>query len=323
MPSIKASLREVLPYKALIFHRKAQKLLDLILPEPIFYQRRYFILHGKFCSFKEPRRFSEKIFHRMRYPSPIFSILADKVRVRDYIEKTVGNQYLVPSYLVCEQVTVKTLETLPDSFVMKANHSSGQIRIVTEKHKEDLGALARMANSWLKKDFSRLAREKHYSSIQPKIIFEKALVSNGKPPADYKLNIFNGAPDSPPYVFIQVMQGRFEKKLTQNLFLEDWSIAPFNRARAQKKPSHDPHLFTRPKELPEMLDIAKRLSAPFGYLRVDCYRHDGNIYVGELTVTPAAGDYRFLPPEWDLILGSKFGWPERLPQPDQLGISNI
>ena len=40
-------------------------------------------------------------------------------------------------------------------------------------------------------------------------------------------------------------------------------------------------------------------------------------------VTPAAGDYRFLPPEWDLILGSKFGWPERLPQPDQLGISNI
>ncbi|MFB8828542.1 ATP-grasp fold amidoligase family protein [Azotobacter sp. CWF10] len=62
-----------------------------------------------------------------------------------------------------------------------------------------------------------------------------------------------------------------------------------------------------------MLDIAKRLSAPFGYLRVDCYRHDGKIYVGELTITPAAGAYRFLPPEWDLILGSKFGWPEDPP----------
>ncbi|MFC0666404.1 ATP-grasp fold amidoligase family protein [Azotobacter chroococcum] len=310
MPSIKASLREVLPYKALIFHRKAQKLLDLILPEPIFYQRRYFILHGKFCSFKEPRRFSEKIFHRMRYPSPIFSILADKVRVRDYIEKTVGGQYLVPTYLVCEQVTVKTLETLPDSFVMKANHSSGQIRIVTEKHKEDLEALARMANDWLKKDFSKLAREKHYASIQPKVIFEKALVSNDKPPDDYKINVFNGETGGPPYVFIQVMQGRFAN-LTQNLFLEDWSVAPFKRV--EKKAGTDPRILAPPRQLPEMLDIAKRLAAPFGYLRVDFYLYDGKIYIGELTITPGGGGYRLSPPEWDLILGDRFGWPEKPP----------
>jgi len=246
----------------------------------------------------------------MRYPSPIFSILADKVRVRDYIEKTVGSQYLVPSYLVCEQVTVKTLETLPDSFVMKANHSSGQIRIVTEKHRENLETLVQTANNWLKKDFSRLTREKHYSSIQPKIIFEKALLSNGKPPDDYKFNVFNGETGSPPYVFIQVMQGRFEN-LTQNLLLEDWSVAPFNRA--EKKPSTDLHLSHPPKELPEMLDIAKRLAAPFSYLRVDLYLYDGKIYVGELTFTPAAGVYKLSPPEWDLILGRKFGWPEKLP----------
>ncbi|AJE21248.1 Glycosyltransferase [Azotobacter chroococcum NCIMB 8003] len=310
MPSIKASLREVLPSKAIIFHRKAQKFLDLILPEPIFYQRRYFILHGKFCSFKEPRRFSEKIFHRMRYPCPIFSSLADKVSVRDYIEKTVGSQYLVPSYLVCEQVTVKTLETLPESFVMKANHSSGQIKIVTEKHREDLEILAQTANAWLKKDFSRVAREKHYSGIQPKIIFEKALLSNGRPPDDYKFNVFNSKPGKPPFVFIQVMKGRFEK-VTQNLFLEDWSVAPFNRI--EKKPSPDPHLLDPPKELPEMLDIAKRLAAPFGYLRVDFYLYDGKIYIGELTITPGGGGYRLSPPEWDLILGDRFGWPEKPP----------
>ncbi|GLK58329.1 MULTISPECIES: ATP-grasp fold amidoligase family protein [Azotobacter] len=301
----------MLPLKVSALYRKIQKLLDRTLPEPLFYQRRYFLLHKRFCNFRKPRRFSEKIFHRMRYPAPVFSLLADKVRAREYIERTIGAEYLVPCYLVCDRVTTQTLEGLPDSFVMKANHSSRQTRIVTDKSHEDPEVLARIANDWLRKDFSRQAREKHYSDIQPKIIFEKALLCNGKPPDDYKFNIFNGGPGNRPYVFIQVMQGRFEKKLTQNLFLEDWSIAPFSRT--QKDPSDDPRLSASPAELPEMLDIAKRLSAPFGYLRVDCYRHDGKIYVGELTITPAAGAYRFLPPEWDLILGSKFGWPEKPP----------
>lgn len=310
MTNIKSSLRNRLPLKVLIFHRRAQKWLDRILPEPLFYQRRYFILHGRFCSFKKPELFSEKIFHRMRYPAPIFSILADKVRAREYIEKTVGAQYLVPCYLVCDRVTTETLEMLPDSFVMKANHSAGQIRIVADKSRTDLEALARTANNWLRKDFSRLAREKHYGSILPKIIFEKALLCNGKPPDDYKFNVFNSKPGTPSYIFIQVMQGRFEK-LTQNLFLEDWSTAPFNRVK--KDPSRDPQLFATPKELPEMLEIAKKLAAPFGYLRVDLYRYDGKVYVGELTITPAGGGCRFIPPEWDRILGSKFGWPENPP----------
>lgn len=202
----------MLPLKVSALYRKIQKLLDRTLPEPLFYQRRYFLLHKRFCNFRKPRRFSEKIFHRMRYPAPVFSLLADKVRAREYIERTIGAEYLVPCYLVCDRVTTQTLEGLPDSFVMKANHSSRQTRIVTDKSHEDPEVLARIANDWLRKDFSRQAREKHYSDIQPKIIFEKALLCNGKPPDDYKFNIFNGGPGNRPYVFIQVMQGRFEKK---------------------------------------------------------------------------------------------------------------
>ena len=200
----------MLPLKVLALYRRVQKLLDRTLPEPLFYQRRYFILHGRFCNFREPKRFSEKIFHRMRYPAPIFSLLADKVRAREYIESTVGTQYLVPYYLVCDRVTLETFESLPDSFVMKANHSSGQIKIIANKHKENLQELTHKANNWLEKDFSKLFREKHYASIQPRVIFEKALLCNGKPPNDYKFHIFNCGPGSSPYVFIQVIQGRFE-----------------------------------------------------------------------------------------------------------------
>ncbi len=307
MTKFKSSLRERLPRQAVLFYRKSRSDLEHILPDAIFYQEQHFKLHGCFCNFKNPERFTEKIFYRMRRPLPIFSLLADKIRVREYIERIIGAQYLVPCHLICERVTPEIIETLPASFVMKANHSSGQLRIVPDKTRENLESLSQIANTWLKSDFSKSGREKHYASIPPKIIFEKALLTNGKPPADYKINVFNSKPGARPYIFIEVFRGRFEK-MTENFFLEDWSVAPFTICSGPA--SNDPELLVPPKKLETMLDIAKRLSAPFGYLRVDLYEYEEKIYVGELTVTPGAGDYRFNPPEWNLTLGKKFGWPE-------------
>jgi hypothetical protein len=68
----------------------------------------------------------------------------------------------------------------------------------------------------------------------------------------------------------------------------------------------------KPKALPEMLALAKKLAQPFGYLRVDLYVHQDKVYVGELTVTPGAGTYVFVPKDWDRSLGERFGWPEHL-----------
>lgn len=243
----------------------------------------------------------------MRYPQQLFSTLADKVEARNYIARVVGEKYLVPALLVCERVTPDIFERLPVSFVMKANHSAGQVKIVTNKSTENLAELSALANAWLCSDFSETANEKHYRDIKPKIIFEQALLSGGQPPADYKFNVFNPKDGSEPYIFIQHIQDRLGKT-TQNLYLEDWSPAPFARS-GQTAGSEKTE---RPAALAEMIDVAKRISAPFGYLRVDFYLHDGHIYIGELTLTPAGGNYSFSPPEWDELLGEKFGWPENL-----------
>jgi hypothetical protein len=242
----------------------------------------------------------------MRYPCPLFSQLADKVAVRDYIARTAGPQYLVPSYFSCDKVTPETFEKLPETFVMKANHSAGQVKIVKHKREEDLQQLVALTNAWLTSDFPLRMREKHYRHIPPKIIFEQALLTDGQPPADYKFSVFNQTGGKKPYVFIQYMRNRFEK-LVQDLYLEDWSPAPF-KLRHQRTIGT---LAPKPETLDEMLAIAKKLASPFGYLRVDFYLHDGKVYVGELTLTPGAGGYAFDPPDWDEILGEKFGWPER------------
>lgn len=278
------------------------------LPDFAFYQYKYLLAHARFCRFGQPQRFSEKIFHRMRYPSPLFSRLADKVEVRNYVASTVGTQYLVPAYLIVEKVVPETFDALPDSFVMKANHSFGQLRIVHDKREEDPVELSRLANAWLASEFPMRMREKHYRYIRPRIIFEHALLTERRPPDDFKFNVFNPGPGQAPFVFIQHMQGRFER-LTQDLYLEDWRPAPFQLLH-QKTSGHSA---PRPEQLEEMVQIARKLAEPLGYMRVDLYVHQGRVYVGELTLTPGAGRYVFDPKEWDEALGAKFGWPEPAP----------
>jgi hypothetical protein len=276
-----------------------------ILPDPIFYQMRYFRKHRRFCNFKNPSYFSEKIYHRMRYPKPIFTVMADKVLVRDFIAEKVGEQYLVPVYFSCSKVSISTFDKLPKSFVMKANHSAGQVIIVVDKSQEDLSSLAKTANDWLATDFTDVAREKHYGCVRPQIIFEKALLNNGMSPDDYKVNVFNKLNTSESFLFIQHMSGRSDL-LTQNLYLEDWAPAPFDRLGEEKgERSH-----VKPFFLDEMVKVSKDVSREFGYVRVDFYIHEERLYIGELTLTPAAGAYKFKPSEWDYKLGQMFGWPE-------------
>lgn len=287
--------------------RVVKRLLNS-LPDPAFYQYKSLLLHGRFCNFRNPKRFSEKIFHRMRYPAPVFSTLADKVAAREYIARNVGAQYLVPAYFSCDTVTPETFDALPASFVMKSSNGFGQVKIVRDKSQEDVVQLSALANDWLASSSASRSREKHYLSIPPRIIFEQPLLDHGDAPDDYKFNVFN-SPGQEPFIFIQHMHGRF-RDLVQHVYMEDWSPAPFKLELSLLHES--PQATEKVESLSEMLFLAKTLARPFGYLRVDFYLHQGRVYVGELTVTPGAGSYIFAPRSWDKLMGERFGWPENL-----------
>ena len=53
-----------------------------------------------------------------------------------------------------------------------------------------------------------------------------------------------------------------------------------------------------------MLELAKKLSENIPFLRVDFYIIEHKVYFSELTFFPASGFDRFVPDEWDDILGS-------------------
>ena len=67
----------------------------------------------------------------------------------------------------------------------------------------------------------------------------------------------------------------------------------------------------KPETLPEMLEIAAKLSEDFPFARIDLYSVKGRVYFGEITFYPWSGYMEFDPPEFDEILGEKFVLPPK------------
>ena len=53
-----------------------------------------------------------------------------------------------------------------------------------------------------------------------------------------------------------------------------------------------------------MVEIARALSSPFPFCRVDLYNVDGKVYFGEITFYHGGGCNNIQPDEWDYRIGS-------------------
>lgn len=252
----------------------------------------YAIHHKKLSLLVRQNTFSERMTRRNARPHPEFSGLSDKYEVRKFVEKAIGEKYLIPVYKVVDDAEDIDFESLPESFVMKATHGSGWVKLVQEKSKENTEDLKNLAASWLSRNYYLAFRERHYKSIKPRIIFEKLLLQDGVPANDYKIHCFRKKGKLTQIV--QVHSDRFvNHKL--NLFSSDWTPLDlslvYERAPAET--------LKKPEQLAEMLEIADRLSSGFNYVRVDLYTSSGQVFFGELTFTPGAGLMRLRPSEAD------------------------
>ena len=274
----------------------------------LFYYFVYVKRHYRFPNIKSPRKFSEKVLARMCSPHHAFSLLSDKILVRDYVAKTVGDSYLIPVLSVFDRVDADALKSMPEKFVIKPNHGAGFVKLVDNAADLDMDEVAKTVSSWLSIDYGKLYGEKHYSCIAPRVIIEESLVSDGVPPKDYKFNVFNSE-SGECFCFIQVYSDR-GSILKRAIMLEDWTPAPFKMVGYPD--NSDEMINERPDGRAEMLEVAKALAKPFGYCRVDLYYVSGKVYFSEMTFTPSASKYKFIPRCWDAELGKRFAWPENI-----------
>src|SRR5690606_16030518 len=149
------------------------------------------------------------------------TIVADKYKVRAYVEEKVGAQYLIPLLYHTKDFRDIRPENLPDSnYIIKTNHDSSGGVIVREGSSIEWNSV--------RKRFKRLLKENHYYStiewqyknIEPRIIVEELLTyEDGKIPDDYKLHCFNGK-----LAFIMIDFDRHTDKRTRNLYDRDWNL---------------------------------------------------------------------------------------------------
>lgn len=276
--------------------RKLAKRLYRAAPDFIYYQVSHYLAHGVWINFKHPKTFSEKIYRRMRYPCSDFSVLADKVAVRDYIAQRVSEKYLTPIIMIRDNFIEQDYLSLPQSFVIKTNNASQQVKIVKDKSEVTFPDIAKILNEWSEITYWKRFREKHYANIPQKIIVEQLLdIETAGELIDYKVHVFNG---KQAYLFVELLRGGPEP--TSLEFLDEHAHHCFF---TQADIPQVNTLYEKPAFWDEMIRVAKAVAADLDYCRVDFYLTREQIYIGELTLTPGAGNEVYLPRATNLLLG--------------------
>lgn len=250
---------------------------------------------------KEPVTFNQKIQFRKLYDNnPLYSICADKYRVREYVKEKIGEEYLIPLLLVTDKLTEEQWDKLPNQFVAKANHNSGPVQIIKDKNKANKKEIISEVNNQLKMDYGILSMEKYYSDIPRKIIVEEFLKdSNRNMLQDLKIHCFKGKNEKENKYFIDICsRNSVEGEVLSVLYDKDWNNLKVTAGNL------DNSNYPKPKNLDLILKIAQKLSEDFDYVRVDLYNINEKIYFGELTFCENSGFGKFTDEEWDYKFGS-------------------
>lgn len=256
---------------------------------------------------QEPQSFNQKIQFRKVYDkNPLFTLCADKYKVREYVRNKIGEEYLIPLYLVTDKLKKEDFKDLPNSFIIKNNHASGKAfyEIVTDKNKVDLSMLCKKFNKNVKKKIGFKGFEYFYDEIKPRIIIEKLINEKDKELLEYKMHCFRK--ENNRYTIIIQLSVLINNKRYLNFYDENWNFMKFT-----KDYENIPIKINKPKNFALLKKIAIKLASDFDYVRVDLYNVNNKIYFGELTFTSSGGYGKFDPPEYDFKIGAMWNFKKR------------
>lgn len=243
---------------------------------------------------KQPVYFNDKmLFKKLNTNNPKLKQLVDKNAVRPYIADKIGEEYLIPQIGVYQDPDEVDFKSLPDKFALKPVGGSQHNLICTNKESLDWEESSRQIREWLDVDFYEKTREKHYKGLPKTFVIEEYISDKKGNTYDYKFWCFDGEP-----TMVQVDTDRFSGH-KRTLYDIDFN-------KIDLKIIHDNHdsELTKPKNYDKMIELAKKLSEGFDFLRVDLYNLDGKIYFGELSIYPDNCHAVMQPKEYEKTLGN-------------------
>lgn len=284
--------------------REVVRRITKMLPDKVYLKIIFYRNTGYKLSLKNPQTFNEKLqWLKIYNRDPRLTILVDKYEVKQYVCEKIGGEYVIPTIGVWDCVEEIDFSTLPDEFVLKCNHDSGSIVFCTDKSKFDIAEARKKLTKALSRNYFYAGREWPYKNVKPKIMAEPYMKDADRDYlVDYKLMCFNGKVKCS-----FVVTDRFTKGgLKVTFFDRNWERLPFERHYPS---SHE--IIAKPVLYEQMVFLAEKLSENIPFVRVDFYEINGQIYFGELTLSPGGGFEEFRPVEWDRRLGDWLILPQK------------
>ena len=104
----------------------------------------YRVRMGRFPDLNHPKSFNEKLqWLKLNDRKPEYTEMVDKYLAKKYVEKRIGEKYIIPTLGVWDEFDQIEFEKLPDQFVLKTTHDSGGVVICKDKANFDKAAAKR------------------------------------------------------------------------------------------------------------------------------------------------------------------------------------
>ncbi len=251
---------------------------------------RYFVRFKRFLRLDNPQTLNEKILYlSLRTDTSLWTKCADKYAVREYVHDCGLDDILIPLYGVWEKADEIDFAKLPEKFVMKTTHGSGDIVVVKNKNELNVKRVVNSFNRLLSKPYGALEGGKHYMRIKPKVIVEALLQNDERDErlssslVDYKIWCINGIPR-----YIWACYNRSSKGQDNALFDTCWNDCSYYLVYNDhyRRPTVQ---LPKPSCLAQMLDVARKISTNIPVLRCDLYAIGNRVYFGEMTFTSNGG----------------------------------
>ncbi|MBS3990445.1 MAG: hypothetical protein KGZ51_00055 [Erysipelothrix sp.] len=240
------------------------------VPDPIyiFFQHRFHL--GFFPNLKNPKSYSEA-FMKLKLEPQVRSYIkyTHKHDMKSWIASQVGEEWVIPTQCVLDHLDKKILKELPMPYIIKPTLGSQENAVI--KSVEDVDLL----NLKLR-PHHLLYRERNYQGKRDWII--EPLLDKLENIYDIKAHCFYGK-----VVMFQVSLNN--KSKSRCMIDRQGNIIPYPFASG----AEDHFDIKYHSLLPQLIDVAEKLSQPFTFLRVDFMVSPHGCVIGELTFFPQGG----------------------------------
>lgn len=289
-----------------IFMKKFQRsFIFPLLPDKLALRIQYKNIFLKDLDLDNPKTFNEKLqWLKLYNRRPEYSTMVDKYAAKEYVASIIGEEYIIPTYGVWENFDDIDFDSLPEQFVLKCTHGSGDVVICKDKSNFDKKAACSKLKKSLKTNYYKISREWPYKNVKPRILAEKYMEDEKTAELrDYKFFCFDGVAKA---LFVATDRQRENEEVKFDFFDVDFKHLDVKQGHPNAGICPE-----KPKTFEEMKRLAELLSNKIPQLRVDFYEVNEKAYFGELTFSHFGGFMPFNPEEWDEIMGNWINVPAK------------